>query len=159
MFDIGWQELFIVAVLGIIIIGPKDLPRAIRAVSGLVRKARGLARDFQDGVDDVIREAELDDVKEQVEKVSRFDAVQEIKNAIDPTGDLKEQVEKVSRFDAVREIKNAIDPTGDLADDFGIGDADRDSAAAGDRGDAAKPPAKAAGGETDMAPPAAKASG
>ncbi|MAE44515.1 MAG: twin-arginine translocase subunit TatB [Magnetovibrio sp.] len=133
MFDIGWQELFIVAVLGIIIIGPKDLPRAIRAVSGLVRKARNMARDFQDGVDDVIREAELDDVKEQVEKVSRFDAA--------------------------REIKNAIDPTGDLAGDFGIGDAGRDSAAAGDRGDAAKPPAKAAGGETDTAPPAAKASG
>lgn len=133
MFDIGWQELFIVAVLGIIIIGPKDLPRAIRAVSRLVRTARNLARDFQNGLDDVIREAELDDVKEQVEKVSRFDAVQE--------------------------IKNAIDPTGDLADDFGIGDADRDSAAAGDRGETAKPPAKAAGGETDMAPPAAKASG
>ncbi len=133
MFDIGWQELFIVAVLGIIIIGPKDLPRAIRAVSRLVRTARNLVRDFQDGLDDVIREAELDDIKEQVEKVSRFDAVQE--------------------------IKNAIDPTGDLADDFGIGDADRDSAAAGDRGETAKPPAKAAGGETDMAPPAAKASG
>ncbi len=133
MFDIGWQELFIVAVLGIIIIGPKDLPRAIRAVSRLVRTARNLARDFQDGLDDVIREAELDDIKEQVEKVSRFDVA--------------------------REIENAIDPTGDLAGDFGIGDADRDSAAAGDRGETAKPPAKAAGGETDLAPPAAKASG
>ncbi len=115
MFDIGWQELFIVAVLGIIIIGPKDLPRAVRAVRRMLRKARNLTRDFQDGLDDVIREAELDDVKEQVEKASRFDAA--------------------------REIENAIDPTGDLAGDFDIGDGDRDSTAAGDQGDAAKPPA------------------
>ena len=118
MFDIGWQELFIVAVLGIIIIGPKDLPRAVRAVSRLLRKARRMARDFQDGLDDVIREAELDDVKEQVEKVSRFDAAQE--------------------------LEKAIDPSGDMARDFDIddaGDTDRNSAAAGDQGDAAKPPA------------------
>ncbi len=65
MFDIGWQELFILAVLAIIVIGPKDLPRAIRTISKGVRKARSMARDLQDGMDDVIREAELDDLKEK----------------------------------------------------------------------------------------------
>ncbi|MBL6933181.1 MAG: twin-arginine translocase subunit TatB, partial [Rhodospirillales bacterium] len=60
MFDIGWQELFIVAALGLIVVGPKDLPRALRTVMGLVRKGRLLARDFQDGLDEVVREADLD---------------------------------------------------------------------------------------------------
>ncbi len=47
MFDIGWQELFIVAVLALLVIGPKDLPRALRAMGKWVRKARSLARDFR----------------------------------------------------------------------------------------------------------------
>ncbi|MDA1089569.1 MAG: Sec-independent protein translocase protein TatB [Proteobacteria bacterium] len=66
MFDIGWQELFIIAVIAIIVIGPKDLPLAIRAISKGIRKARSMARDLQDGMDDVIREAELDDLKETI---------------------------------------------------------------------------------------------
>ena len=66
MFDIGWQELFILAVLAIIVIGPKDLPSAIRTISKGIRKARSMARDLQDGMDDVIREAELDDLKEKI---------------------------------------------------------------------------------------------
>ena len=49
MFDIGWQELFIVGVLVVIVVGPKDLPKTLRAVMGWVRKARMLAREFQDG--------------------------------------------------------------------------------------------------------------
>ncbi len=66
MFDIGWQELFILAVLAIIVIGPKDLPLAIRTITKGIRKARSMARDLQDGMDDVIREAELEDIKETI---------------------------------------------------------------------------------------------
>ena len=57
MFDIGWQELFILAVLAIIVIGPKDLPRTIKTVTGWLRKARSMARELQSGIDDVVREA------------------------------------------------------------------------------------------------------
>ncbi len=69
MFDIGWQELFIVAVLAIIVVGPKDLPRAIKAITHWVRKARAMARDLQDGLDEVVREAELDDIKKEANKI------------------------------------------------------------------------------------------
>ena len=55
MFDIGWQELFILAVLAIIVIGPKDLPRTIKTVTGWLRKARSMARELQSGIDDVVR--------------------------------------------------------------------------------------------------------
>ncbi len=88
MFDIGWQELFIVTVLALIVIGPKDLPRAVRAMGKWVRKARTLARDFQGGLDDVMREAELDDLKKGMETASSLDIAGEIEHTIDPTGDI-----------------------------------------------------------------------
>ena len=56
MFDIGGWEFLLIAILGIIIIGPKELPGAIRTVSTFVRRARELARDFQSGLEDVARD-------------------------------------------------------------------------------------------------------
>ena len=88
MFDIGWQELFIVAILALIVVGPKDLPRAIRNIMGLVRKARLMARDFQVGIDDVVREADLDELKNNIDKLSDCDIDEQIKSAIDSTGEL-----------------------------------------------------------------------
>ena len=88
MFDIGWQELFIVSILALIVVGPKDLPRALRNVMGLVRKARMMARDFQDGIDDVVRESDLEDMKNQIENLSDGDINEQIQNAIGPAGDI-----------------------------------------------------------------------
>ena len=93
MFDIGWQELFIVAVLALLVIGPKDLPRALRTMGKWVRKARVMARDFQGGLDDVMREAELDDVKDQLVSASGLDIGKEIENTIDPTGDISRDMD------------------------------------------------------------------
>jgi len=87
MLDIGWQELLIVVALGIIITGPKDLPGAMRAVAGWVRKARSLAREFQGGLDDIMQEAELDDVKNKIQSTQDFDIAGEIESAIDPDGE------------------------------------------------------------------------
>ena len=93
MFDIGWQELFIVAVLALLVIGPKDLPRALRTMGKWVRKARAMARDFQGGLDDVMREAELDGVKDQLVSASSLDIGKEIENTIDPTGDISRDMD------------------------------------------------------------------
>lgn len=93
MFDIGWQELFIVAVLALLVIGPKDLPRALRIMGKWVRKARSLARDFQGGLDDVMREADLDDLKTQMDSASSLDIGKEIENTIDPTGDISRDMD------------------------------------------------------------------
>ncbi|MEG3617898.1 Sec-independent protein translocase protein TatB [Magnetovibrio sp. PR-2] len=66
MFDIGWQELFIIGVLALIVVGPKELPKTIKTVTGMVRKAKSMAREFQSGVDEMVREADFDDVKKQI---------------------------------------------------------------------------------------------
>jgi sec-independent protein translocase protein TatB len=87
MLDIGWQELFFIAVIALIVVGPKDLPKVMRTVSQFVRKARGLAREFQGGVADMVREAELDEIKRKVDGSSRS-IEKTIKDTVDPTGSL-----------------------------------------------------------------------
>ncbi len=97
MFDIGWQELFIVAVLAIIVVGPKDIPRAIRTMTGWMRKAKDMARDFQNGMDDIVREAELEDIRKEAEKAAGFNLEDEIKKTIDPTGEVTRELEDLSK--------------------------------------------------------------
>lgn len=93
MFDIGWQELFILAVLAIIVVGPKDLPRVIGTVTKWIRKARSMARDLQDGLDDVAREAELDDLKKELAIQDGGDIVKRISDSVDPTGELTKEMD------------------------------------------------------------------
>ncbi len=88
MFDIGWSEMAIIMLLALIIIGPKDLPRVARTVGQWVRKGRMLAREFQNSLDDMVRDTELEDVKKEIEKVGRTDFKKSIENTIDPKGEL-----------------------------------------------------------------------
>ncbi|MBY0431626.1 MAG: Sec-independent protein translocase protein TatB, partial [Rhodospirillales bacterium] len=69
MFDIAWSEMALIAVVALVVIGPKDLPRAMRASAHWVRKARLLAGEFQSSLDDMVREAELDEVKRDIDKL------------------------------------------------------------------------------------------
>ena len=107
MFDIGWQELFVLAVLAIIVIGPKDLPRAVKAVTHWIRKARGMARDLQDGFDDMVRESDLAEIKKHANSI--------MDGAHDPTGAITRELdmtdETKSWAGAVDDLKNATDPT------------------------------------------------
>jgi sec-independent protein translocase protein TatB len=66
MFDIGWTELALVAVVALFVVGPKELPHLLYKLAGYWKKVRGMAREFQSGIDDIIREAELDDLRKQV---------------------------------------------------------------------------------------------
>ncbi|MDB5700450.1 MAG: tatB [Sphingomonadales bacterium] len=65
MLDIAPSELLAVAVIALLVIGPKDLPRVMRVVGQWVGKARGMARHFRSGFDNMIREAELEDMEKK----------------------------------------------------------------------------------------------
>jgi len=86
MFDIGWQELFVVAIFALIVVGPKDLPKAIRAITSWIRKAKMMTREFQAGVNDMVREAELDDLKDTL--TDPVDIKKTFTDAVDPDGSL-----------------------------------------------------------------------
>jgi sec-independent protein translocase protein TatB len=75
MFDVALPELLLVALVALLVIGPKDLPKAMRFVGHWVGKARGVARQFRSGFDEMVREAELADLekkwKEENERIMR----------------------------------------------------------------------------------------
>lgn len=65
MFDVAPTELLLVVVVALVVIGPKDLPKAMRFVGKWVGKARGMARHFRAGLDTMMREAELEELEKQ----------------------------------------------------------------------------------------------
>src|SRR5438270_13174974 len=71
LFDIGWPELMLIGVVALVVIGPKDLPRALRVAGYWVRNARTLSREFQSSVEQMIREAELDEMRQDLKKAPR----------------------------------------------------------------------------------------
>lgn len=92
LFDIGWPELMLIGVIALVVIGPKDLPRALKVAGFWVRKARTLSREFQGSIEQMIREAELDDMRQQLKKATEFDLEKEFNKTIDPTGSLAESI-------------------------------------------------------------------
>ena len=66
MFDIGWPELFLIAVVVLLVVGPKELPKVLRTVGVWISKAKVVTREFRTHVDDMIRENELDEVRDQI---------------------------------------------------------------------------------------------
>lgn len=89
MFDFAWSEIMLVGVVALIAIGPKDMPAAMKAVAGVVKKARRMAAEFQTHVDDMMREADLHEVREQINEIRNFDIRREMERTIDPDGSLR----------------------------------------------------------------------
>jgi sec-independent protein translocase protein TatB len=92
MFDFAWTEIALIAVVALIAIGPKDLPVAIRAVTEMIKKARRMAGEFQTHVDDLVREANLDEVRSQINEIRNFDIKGTVERAVDPDGSLRSTI-------------------------------------------------------------------
>src|SRR3954469_7489396 len=71
MFDLAWSELAVIAAVALVVIGPKDLPKVLRTVGIWVRRARSVAAEFQTSLEQMAREAELADVKKEIEDAGR----------------------------------------------------------------------------------------
>ena len=100
MFDIGWTEMAVIALVVIIFIGPKELPGMLRTLGQWVSRARAMAREFQDGLEDMARETGLDEARREIETA---------------TGDIGGMIEKSIDPDA--ELKGAFDPDHPLPDE------------------------------------------
>jgi sec-independent protein translocase protein TatB len=91
MFDIGWSELLLIGIVALIAIGPKELPGALRTFGQWMGKIRRMAGEFQNQFHEAMREAELADLKKEVDEMTS--------NAgnfanFDPLGDVRRDVEK-----------------------------------------------------------------
>jgi sec-independent protein translocase protein TatB len=93
MFDFAWSEIALIGVVALIAIGPKDMPAAIRTVSRFVKKARRMAAEFQTHVDEMMREADLHEVRDTVRGLRSFDLRGTIERHVDEDGSLRRAFE------------------------------------------------------------------
>src|ERR1700755_1141195 len=108
MFGFDWSELMIIVVVALVVLGPKDLPRALYQLGKWMRHARRITGEFQRHVDDFMRQAELEEVKKTVQDATK---------QLDVRGQMTEHVNAV--LDPVRDMKQAFEqsaPSGPLAE-------------------------------------------
>ena len=97
MFDIGWMEMLMIAVVAIIVIGPKDLPKVLHTVGQWVARARAVARNFQDQMDEMARQSGVDDVRKQIQNsMTGLDPAERLRREIDPTGEMDAQMKAMA---------------------------------------------------------------
>lgn len=90
MFDFAWSEIALIGAVALIAIGPKDMPAAIRTVSGMIKKARRMAAEFQTHVDEMVREADLGDVKKAFSDIRNLDIPSLMEKHVDPDRSIRD---------------------------------------------------------------------
>jgi sec-independent protein translocase protein TatB len=86
MFDFSWSEIMVIALVALVLIGPKDLPVAIRAITRVLKKMRRMAGEFQHHVDDMMRDADLGDVQSTFRDLRSMNLKGAINSMVDPDG-------------------------------------------------------------------------
>ena len=93
MFDIGWPELFLIAVVVLLVVGPKELPKVLRNVGIWINKAKVVTREFRTHVDDMIRENELEEVREEINTAGQMNLEAVTENTIGLQDEIQDAVE------------------------------------------------------------------
>jgi len=101
MFDMSWGEMMVIGAVALIVIGPKDLPKVLRTIGQTTAKVRRMASEFQAQFNEALREAELDDVKCQIQGVN--DSVSTLNRGFNPAQTIRD------------ELKGAIEGSGSSA--------------------------------------------
>jgi sec-independent protein translocase protein TatB len=120
MFDVGWIEMAVIALIALVVIGPNELPKAMRSLAKWTRKARSMAREFQSGIDDMVRDADLDEARKAVESAKSFNVGKAVEETIDPTGGLRDEAKELEdemAREAAGEDADEPDDTEDAAED------------------------------------------
>lgn len=99
MLDLAWSEILLIAVVALVVIGPKDLPGAIRGIADLIKTGKKKLASFQQQADELVREAKLDEVRNQI-------------------ADVKGALNEIRNFDLKGEITKAVDSDGTLTKTF-----------------------------------------
>lgn len=89
MLGLDWTELALILVVAVVVIGPKDLPDAVRGIAKGIQKLRRMAGEFQSQLDEVVREAKLEDVRSQINEIRNFDFRSAVEREIDKDGSIR----------------------------------------------------------------------
>jgi sec-independent protein translocase protein TatB len=105
MFGFSWSEILIIGAIALVVIGPNDLPRAMKTAARWMSAGRKLAREFQTHVDDLVREAELDELRDQARKLAMTPLSEHIENVVDPD---KEIAKGLAAPDNLHELLSGV---------------------------------------------------
>jgi sec-independent protein translocase protein TatB len=89
MIDLAWSEIALIAVVALVVIGPKDLPEAVRGVARGIQKLRRMAGEFRSQADELVREANLDELRQQIHDIRNFNVRDEFEKTVDKDGSLR----------------------------------------------------------------------
>ncbi len=114
MLDIGGTELLVIGLVLILVVGPKDLPRVLRSVGQFMAKMRGMTREFQKSIDDMAREADLDDMRKELNSVSDTvsgavsdsEITKKVEDTVDSTGVLRDAMKE--GYDLTDEVADKV---------------------------------------------------
>ncbi|ARO29900.1 MULTISPECIES: Sec-independent protein translocase protein TatB [unclassified Rhizobium] len=111
MFDIGWTELLVIAVVLIVVVGPKDLPPMLRAFGKMTQRARKVAGEFRAQFDEALREAELDDVRQTISDAHKLNPVNSLREAMNPLRQMGNEIKAdLQKATATAENKTEVPP-------------------------------------------------
>ncbi|MFK0690412.1 Sec-independent protein translocase protein TatB [Mesorhizobium sp. IMUNJ 23033] len=114
MFEVGWTEMLVIAIVMIVVVGPKDLPNMLRTFGRTTAKLRAMAADFQKQFNEALKEAELDDVKKSVDSLRSLNPAAEIRKQLNPFEQAAADVR--AGVDAAMKPKPAVDPATPVAE-------------------------------------------
>lgn len=113
MFDISWTEFLLIGIVALVVIGPKELPTVMRTLGQWIRKLRGMASEFQNQFHEAMREAELSDLKKEVDDMARdiknYDPLKPVREEVQSLGEAGKDFEK--KLDEAAAPKNATPMT------------------------------------------------
>lgn len=108
MLDIGWTELLVIAVVLIVVVGPKDLPPMLRAFGKMTSNLRKMAGDFRTQFDQALREADMDDVRQTLSDAQRFNPTNALREAMNPLremgNEIRSDLQKATTMPPLNEI-------------------------------------------------------
>ena len=99
MLDIGFPEFLLISFVLLIVVGPKDLPKVLRSITSFIRKIKSMASQFHSGIDDLANEAEISDLRKEVNKIDKKSLIDE------HVSEIKEFEDNVN----IKSIKNDVD--------------------------------------------------
>lgn len=119
MFDIGWTEILIIAVVAIIVVGPKDLPRMLRSLGRYAGQLKRTAGEFRSQFDEAVRDSELSELRDSLKDAGDLNPVNQIRDSVtdslkpleETADEIRSGIEKPEEADA----KDA-EPTGEKQD-------------------------------------------
>jgi sec-independent protein translocase protein TatB len=115
MLDVGWSELLVIAIVLIVVVGPKDLPPMIRAFGKMTSRLRSMAGEFRSQFDEALKEAELDDVRKTItdaQKLNPANALRDVMNPLRQMGqDIRADLQKATSISKPADVQPLMTET------------------------------------------------